>query len=155
MNSGISVFNRIKNVRKRNSRGFTLLEIMIVIIIIAVLASLAMPKLFRVIEFSRSAEAVNTLSVIRKSIIRCFVFKKDVRLCQSFNSLDVSDPSSTLDTTSHFDYSVRGLNMAEFRITATRNNLHAGDSTSTIILINYTNTVTINGNDVFAGLDLD
>lgn len=39
-------------------KAFTLLELVIVIIIIGVLASLALPRMFRVIEGTKAAEAV-------------------------------------------------------------------------------------------------
>ena len=42
----------------KRKKGVTLLEIIIVVIIIGVLASLALPRLFSTVEFSRSAEAI-------------------------------------------------------------------------------------------------
>ena len=45
-----------------NKSGFTLLEILVVIIIVGVLASVAMPQLFRNVERSRATEALESLS---------------------------------------------------------------------------------------------
>jgi len=56
-----------------NSSGFTLLEIIIVIIIVSVLTSLALPRFFRLIELSRATEAVVNLKVIREAIERCYL----------------------------------------------------------------------------------
>ena len=39
-------------------KGFTLLEFIIVIIIVAVLASIALPRLFRLVEYARLTEAI-------------------------------------------------------------------------------------------------
>jgi len=69
-------------------RGFTLLELVVVIIIISVLASLALPKLFGMIEFSKSAEALAQLASMRGSIERCYLSTGNYSPCW-FPSLDI------------------------------------------------------------------
>ncbi|MCG3176035.1 MAG: hypothetical protein MOGMAGMI_00973 [Candidatus Omnitrophica bacterium] len=49
----------------RNRPGFTLTEVLIAIVVIAVLAGLAVPNFSRTIEQARSNEAVANLNVIR------------------------------------------------------------------------------------------
>ena len=57
----------------RNKRGFTLLEILIAIIIIAVLAGLAVPMYKAQVDKARAAEAIRILGDIRRSMTRHYV----------------------------------------------------------------------------------
>ena len=78
--------------------GFTLLEIIIVIIIIGVLASLALPKFFQTINFAKSTEALNTLGEIRRAADRCAMLaggsSADYSTCNTFAALGMDVPDS-------------------------------------------------------------
>lgn len=68
----MSLFYRQAVLDKRSLRsGFTLLEVMIVVVVIGVLASLALPKFYSMIERTRSVEAINALSLVRNQIEMC------------------------------------------------------------------------------------
>ena len=54
-----------------NKSGFTLLEILVVIIILGVLASVDMPQLFRNVERSRATEALESLGATKRAIEAC------------------------------------------------------------------------------------
>ena len=59
------MFNFFK--RKRNKKGFTLVEVLTVILVIAVLAAVAIPSYTRAVEKSRATEGMATLQQIAKA----------------------------------------------------------------------------------------
>jgi len=54
-------------VRKSRSRGFTLVELAVVIIIIGILAAFAVPRFLDSVERSKAGEAFNYLSAVRSA----------------------------------------------------------------------------------------
>lgn len=89
----------------RKKSGFTLLEIIIVIIIVGVLASLAMPRFFRTVQYSSAMEALTALGTLRQSMYRCYMMAggsyancgiNDPALADP-NTLDVDDPADDLN----------------------------------------------------------
>ncbi|MDP8212163.1 MAG: prepilin-type N-terminal cleavage/methylation domain-containing protein [Candidatus Zapsychrus exili] len=86
--------------------GFTLLELIIVIIIVGVLASLALPRFFNVIKFAKSTEAVNTFGTIKRTIDRCAMMggiSMNYNLCDTWAELGIVE--SEVDS-STFNYTL-------------------------------------------------
>lgn len=53
-----------------NRKGFTLLEVLIVVIIIGILAAISMPQYMKTIERAKTAEAMSNLGALRGSMDR-------------------------------------------------------------------------------------
>lgn len=103
--------------------GFTLLEMMIVLVIIAVLAGLAIPAYMSASEKSRKLEAIQTLGTLRAAQQRYFT--ANTEYASSFTALDF-DPTATLTgNLTHFSYTMAGggAGSTTFTATATRNAL--------------------------------
>lgn len=135
--------------------GFTLLEIIIVIIIVGVLASLALPRFFSTVEFSRSTEALNSLGVVRKSIERCAIMDNNsIANCDVFNDLDMSDPGA--EANAHFSYAWTSQSdpLRNYTITATRLANDGGNAGDTIVLTvnNGANTIVKSGTGAFLSI---
>jgi type IV pilus assembly protein PilE len=138
-------------VRVNNKSGFTLLEILVVIIIVGVLASVAMPTLFKNVERARSAEALNILGTIKRQIDGCAMqFNGDSTTCNTFDAIGMTDPTGSAG--SHFGYGIAGAGQDQYTITATRNTADNGVATDTIVLTLGGGAVTRAGTTAFTGL---
>lgn len=138
---------------RNNKSGFTLLEIIIVIIIVGVLASLALPRFFATVEYSRSTEALTAITAIRQALERCYLQRNgDYTNCGDFTVLDVNDPATSPNA--HFDYTFGGLSATGYAVTATRNAREGGDGASTIVVTQdgVAGTVSRAGTGVFSGI---
>ena len=108
----------------KNKSGFTLLEIIIVIIIVGILASLAMPKFFKTVEYSRATEALGSLGAIRRAMDICYQPTQSYAPCVDFTKLSIEDPG--VMTGAHWTYSWTIAPPSAFVITAARNAVDGG-----------------------------
>ena len=135
---------------KKDCRGFTLLEIIIVIIIIGSLASLALPRFFKTIEYSRSVEAFASLAAIRQAVERCYLQRSSYVNCGDFGNLDLENPGNSPNN--HFTYSFSGLGVTTYTIIATRNTREGGNGSDAISLTNDGVIITRSGTGAFSGI---
>mgnify|MGYP001768397472 CR=1 FL=1 len=92
--------------RNSPSKGFTLIEIIIVIVVIGVLATLALPRITGQIEASRAAEAMNMFGTIRRAAINCVDTRSAAaggeaavaNNCITWGSLEMTPPADPLFT---------------------------------------------------------
>ena len=136
----------------KNNSGFTLLEIIIVIIIVGVLASLALPRLFSTIEFSRSTEAFAAMTTIRSSMERCRLMNNNSFAdCGDFANLDIEQPGDVPNA--HFTYTYSGMGADAYVVTATRNTRDGGAITSNITIEQTATSVLRGGATAFANVN--
>ncbi len=104
-------------------RGFTLIELLVVVLIIGILASIAIPQYFKVVEKARVAEAMSLISSVKSAeeryLARGGVYTSD------FTKLDIMYNGMTARniTTKFFAAAVNAGNCASgpcFQITVTR-----------------------------------
>jgi len=96
-------------------RGFTLLEILVVIIIIGILATLALPQYMKTTKKARTGEAVSNIGSIRGALIR--YYQEYDRFPARIDELDIENPATR--SGAYFDYSFGGTSPDNMVITAT------------------------------------
>ena len=116
----------------KNKSGFTLLEIIIVIIIIGILASLALPKFFKTVEYSRATEALGSLGAIRRAMDICYQPTRSYAPCNGFTALSIEDPGTI--SGAHWTYGFPATGSDTYTVRATRNTVDGGVTTDTITI---------------------
>ncbi len=106
--------------------GFTLIEILIAVIIVAILASIAIPIYVRNIEKSKTGEAVTTLNLIRMAEKDYFLDNRTYTT--GLSSLNIDNPNDLSSASRYFTYTIPTADANGFTAMATRNNgPYAGD----------------------------
>lgn len=80
----------------RKNKGFTLLELIIVVIVIGILASIALPRYLKVMEKARSTEAKQILGTVRSAQMRYYASHQNYT--DNFAALDIN-----ITTPQYFD----------------------------------------------------
>jgi type IV pilus assembly protein PilE len=130
-----------------NHKGFTLVEILIVIIIVGVLAGLAVPAYQTTVERSRRTEAIQMLSGARGAQMRFFMQNNNYASLHSALDFDVTntaaDPPGNVRHWTYTNPVVGGAGgtSATFTITARRNTV-AGGNTADTVVINQAGAIT-------------
>lgn len=78
---------------KNNRKGFTLIELLVVVLIIGILASIAIPQYFKVVEKARVAEAMSMISAVKSAEERFLA--KGGAYTSDFTQLDITYPGMT------------------------------------------------------------
>ncbi len=124
-----------------NRKGFTLLEVLIVLVILAVVAGLAVPAYNAAIEKSRGQEAIRSLQATREAMMR-FHSVNNTYVGAAFGTGDMDyNPNTAVGgQTLIFTYVLSNLGAATFTCTATR----AGGPVGTLA-ISQAGTITRTG----------
>jgi prepilin-type N-terminal cleavage/methylation domain-containing protein len=115
----------VNNLRFKKS-GFTIIEIIIVMVILSTLIAIAIPNIFSQVPRQNIQEAVNTLTLIRNAMELCGVQNGNDFTGCTFSTIDMSDPSyhSTNNPGAKFTYVISAqTNAGVYRLQATRENV--------------------------------
>jgi prepilin-type N-terminal cleavage/methylation domain-containing protein len=110
------------NVRRQT--GFTLIEIIIVVVILGILAAFALPKITGNVDKARAAESFQVGKTIADAFARCTdestgglraAVAADVTACDTYGELNITDPSAV---SQNFTYTL-AANATTLTMTAT------------------------------------
>lgn len=126
-------------------KGFTLMELMIVIIIVGVLATMGIMQYTRAIEKARSAEAKQFIGALRSQCAAVFMEFNSTANCNGDTWTGTTAPTSC-GSRSYFDFSSTcsgdTCTFLAQRCAATSGSKTGGDATQNVSLaVNYTSGV--------------
>ena len=81
--------------KNANKKGFTLIEMLVVVLIIGILAAVALPQYFKAVEKSRSTEALSVLGSIAAAEERYRLSQSDNSYTKNFEDFDISFTNSS------------------------------------------------------------
>jgi prepilin-type N-terminal cleavage/methylation domain-containing protein len=133
----------------RKKSGFTLIEIIIVIVIIGVLASLALPRLSNQIRVAQATEAITMLGKYMKAIDQCYQIQESFTACNA----DTLVRDFTYGTAGQFTYS---FNAATPSVTVIVSRAAVANDTIAFQLDTTTGVITkvVNTAGIYKGLKL-
>lgn len=125
----------------RKIKGFTLLELMIVVVILGILVGVALPQYTKTVERSRQNEAVQLLGAIRGAEER--VKYESATYTSSLTSLDIDAPPTSTTGPNYFTYAITSATATAFTATATRTDYKKpSDVTAYTVTIDQAGTIT-------------
>lgn len=116
---------------KNTERGFTLVELAVVVVIIGILAAFAVPKFLNSVERSKAAEAFNYLSTVQTAQERYHA--RQGSYAPAMANLDVDLPVLEYFETSGIDESDPQTLQTEWSMTLTRKGASAGFGAYTVV----------------------
>ena len=121
---------------KQAQKGFTLIELMIVIAIIGILAAVAVPQYGAYTKRAKFAEVINSTNVVKTAISVCLQDENDMASCDTAAELTGVQDYSTAG--SHPAKSVDKLTIAENTGVITATGTTQVDSATYIVTPTYT-----------------
>jgi type IV pilus assembly protein PilE len=129
----------------RKTNGFTLMELVMVVVIIGILGTLGIPIYTKTIEKSRQGEAMHWLGTLRESEER--YRQENSAYTTTIGNLDIDAPPSSATGPNYFTYSVTTATATTFTAQATRTGYQApSGATGYTITIDQVGTITRDSN---------
>jgi type IV pilus assembly protein PilE len=100
------------NTLKVAQKGFTLIELMIVVVIIGILASIALPAYQDYVKKGKAAEATSTLADLKNRMEQCFQDRKD------YTNATCAAICATPAGSKYFTYDCAGATATTYTLTA-------------------------------------
>ena len=118
------------NKLETTQKGFTLIELMIVVAIIGILAAIAMPQYSNYIKRGKAAEATSNLANLRIKMEQCFQDNRDYSTCTGFCTTTAGNftyacspaPTATTYTIVATGVTARGMPSTDFSFSVDQNN---------------------------------
>jgi len=110
----------------KNKKGFTLVELLVVVLIVAILAAVGLPQYFRIVERQKGVEALAILSAIGHAQERFFLINNVYTTDYTVLEVDFTDfetnqpPTGTTFTARYFTYTITGTTDANGLVIAER-----------------------------------
>ncbi len=120
----------------RMNKGFTLLELLLVIVVVGILAALALPQYVGFAERSRAAEALASIGAIKNAELA--VRLESASFTSNMSNLSVQVP--TTGSATYWIYNVTGADADSFAVTATRTSKKAGSAADQTIILTWNET---------------
>lgn len=109
--------------RARGASGFTLIELMIVVIVISILAAVALPSYQESVRKSRRADAKSALIQLAQFMERNFSLSQRYDLDSAGKAVALPFSESPVDSSTKFyDLSLSAVDQSTFTLTATPKN---------------------------------
>ena len=105
----------------RNKKGFTLLELLVVVLIIGILASIALPQYKKAVEKAKLSEALTTVKSIEGAIYRLMYQNdnaEDMKITFDMLDIEFANETSETYTTDNFKYEFFGDGISQNTATA-------------------------------------
>lgn len=129
-----------------NKSGFTLIEIIVVLIIVGILAAIALPNLFNNIERSRANEAITNVSAFRQQVDACITTAAGVSTNCGTNIITLPTQAS------NFTYTIVGIGAAGGATIAGQSNRAGAVGTVSLVRNSTTGAWTCGGTGVYQGV---
>ncbi len=128
-------YRRSTEVCKTNiskSRGFTLIELMIVVAIVAILAAVAYPSYLDSIRAARRADAVDTLLTLQNLQEK---YRANNTTYGAAADIGIAADGTSTSTDGHYTVAVAGVSAVAYSLTATATGAQAADVRCAVITL--------------------